>query len=163
MTRRAQIITSVGFVRRKFGWRLPLIASLGSWVKFQVCMTIAKQADSAAPEIPRSHVSRSVSSDNTQGMNTGLVDAYTLGRLFSDTILGRADHAGLDRYDALRRPAASEVLALAGRLTEAATLRSTWKRQLRNLGFGVAISIPIFRNRLALNLSGISRRSATPF
>lgn len=163
MTRRALLITSVGSVRRKLGWCLPLTASLGSSAKPQVCLTIAKQDDATAPEIPRSHVCRSVSSNNTQGMNPGLVDACTPGRLFSDTILGRADHAALERYKALCRPAASEVLALAGRLTEAATLRSTWKRQLRNLDPGVATSIPTFSNRLARNLSGISRQSATPF
>ena len=97
-----------------------------------------------------------------QGMNTGLVDAYTLGCLLSDVVLGHAAEASLDRYETLRRPAAAKVLALAGRLTEAATLRTKWKRQLRNFGLSMLAGIPSFRTRLALNLSGIARRAAAP-
>lgn len=97
-----------------------------------------------------------------QGMNTGMVDAYALGCLLSDVILGRAAEASLDRYEALRRPAAAEVLALAGRLTEAATLRAVWKRRIRNAVLGMAARFPAFRDRLALNLSGIARRAAVP-
>ncbi len=96
-----------------------------------------------------------------QGMNTGLVDAYTLGRLLSDVLVAGAAEATLDRYETLRRPAAAKVLALAGRLTEAATLRSSWKRRARNLALRAAGHVPAFRTRLALNLSGVARRSAT--
>ncbi len=97
-----------------------------------------------------------------QGMNTGLVDAYTLGCLLSDVLLGRAPESSLDGYEELRRPAASQVLAMAGRLTEAATLREGWKRQLRNVLIGLIARVPAFRSRLAINLSGIARRSAVP-
>ncbi|MCB1372587.1 MAG: FAD-dependent monooxygenase [Rhodobacteraceae bacterium] len=97
-----------------------------------------------------------------QGMNTGMMDAYALGCLLSDVILGHATEASLDRYEALRRPAAAEVLALAGRLTEAATLRAVWKRRVRNAVLGVAARFPAFHDRLALNLSGIARRAAVP-
>lgn len=58
-----------------------------------------------------------------QGMNTGFVDACTIGRLLADVLNGHAAEAVLDRYEALRRPAAAEVLALTGRLTTAATLK----------------------------------------
>jgi hypothetical protein len=44
-----------------------LPASLGGQAKLRVCLTVAKQADAAAPEIPLPQVSRSVSSDNTAG------------------------------------------------------------------------------------------------
>ena len=95
-----------------------------------------------------------------QGMNTGLVDAHTLGRLMAGVILGEAPDAQLDRYEALRRPAAARVLDLAGRLTEAATLKAAWKRRLRNLALRGLSRFAGFRRRLALNLSGIARRSA---
>jgi 2-polyprenyl-6-methoxyphenol hydroxylase-like FAD-dependent oxidoreductase len=95
-----------------------------------------------------------------QGMNTGLVDAHTLGRLMAEVIQGRAPEADLDRYEALRRPAAARVLDLAGRLTGAATVKAGWKRQVRNLALRVLSRFGGFRRRLALNLSGIARRSA---
>ena len=95
-----------------------------------------------------------------QGMNTGLVDAHTLGRLMAEVIQGRAPEADLDRYEALRRPAAARVLDLAGRLTGAATVKAGWKRQVRNLALRVLSRFWGFRRRLALNLSGIARRSA---
>ena len=51
-----------------------------------------------------------------QGMNTGLVDAVVLGRVLADVLVGGQPEAALDRYQALRRPAAEQVLGLAGRL-----------------------------------------------
>jgi 2-polyprenyl-6-methoxyphenol hydroxylase-like FAD-dependent oxidoreductase len=96
-----------------------------------------------------------------QGMNTGLVDACTLGRLMSDVVRGTASERKLGEYEVLRRPAAASVLKLAGRLTTAATLRSPWKRRLRNLALALASRIPAFRRRIALNLAGLSRRAAT--
>jgi 2-polyprenyl-6-methoxyphenol hydroxylase-like FAD-dependent oxidoreductase len=97
-----------------------------------------------------------------QGMNTGIVDAVVLGRLLSDVLLGRAGEATLNRYEMLRRPAAAKVLALTGRMTKAATLRGAWQRRLRNAVLSLLASLPWFRSRLALNLSGIARRSALP-
>jgi 2-polyprenyl-6-methoxyphenol hydroxylase-like FAD-dependent oxidoreductase len=94
-------------------------------------------------------------------MNTGLVDAYTLGRLLADVLNGRADEATLDQYEALRRPDAARVLALAGRLTAAATMENRWMRGLRNAALLLAAKLPRFRDRLALNLSGLARRSST--
>jgi hypothetical protein len=52
------------------------------------------------------------------------------------------------------------VLDLAGRLTGAATVKAGWKRQVRNLALRVLSRFGGFRRRLALNLSGIARRSA---
>jgi 2-polyprenyl-6-methoxyphenol hydroxylase-like FAD-dependent oxidoreductase len=97
-----------------------------------------------------------------QSMNTGIVDAVVLGRLLSDVLLGRAGEVSLNRYEMLRRPAAAKVLELTGRMTRAATLRGGWQRRLRNAVLRLLASMPWFRSRLALNLSGIARRSALP-
>jgi len=95
-----------------------------------------------------------------QGMNTGLVDACVLGRLLIDVVSGRSDDSHLDRYEALRRPAAKQVLQLAGRLTLMATMRSAPKRFLRNIALRTMNLFPIARHRFEMNLSGLSRRSA---
>src|SRR5262249_41580429 len=52
-----------------------------------------------------------------QGMNCGLVDACVLGQLLSEVVRGKRPDETLDIYERLRRPAAAQVLALAGRLT----------------------------------------------
>lgn len=96
-----------------------------------------------------------------QGMNTGLVDAFTLGRLLAGVLKGGASERTLDRYEELRRPAAAKVLGLAGRLTAAATLEAPWKRRIRNIALSAISCLPAFRRQLALNLSGLARRSAT--
>jgi len=96
-----------------------------------------------------------------QGMNTGLVDAYTLGSLLVQVLGGRSGAEALDQYEALRRPAAAKVLELAGSLTSAATAKAAWKRAIRNMALATMSRLPVFRRRLALNLSGLSRRTAT--
>ena len=96
-----------------------------------------------------------------QGMNTGLVDAYTLGRLLADVAPGYEEPAILERYEALRRPAAKEVLALAGRLTAAATIRSPIARAVRNAVLMAASRLPGFQRRAKLGLSGLSRAAST--
>lgn len=95
-----------------------------------------------------------------QGMNTGLVDACVLGRLLADVVSGRRDESHLDTYEALRRPAAKQVLQLAGRLTQMATMKSAPQRFLRNIALGMINLLPIARRRLEMNLSGLSRRAA---
>ena len=93
-----------------------------------------------------------------QGMNTGLVDAVVLGQLLADVIGGKAEEATLDLYEGKRRPAAAEVLELASRLTRIATVRSSIGRLGRNLALGVIGASPVFRRKLALNLSGLARK-----
>ena len=66
----------------------------------------------------------------------------------------------LDRYEALRRPAAKQVLRLAGRLTQMATIKSIPGRIFRNLALWLIDYLPIARRRLEMNLSGLSRRAA---
>ena len=95
-----------------------------------------------------------------QGMNTGLVDACVLGRLLADVVSGRSNDGHLDRYEALRRPAAQQVLELAGQLTHMAILRSAPRRFLRNLALRTMNHLPMARRRLEMNLSGLSRRAA---
>ncbi|MCP5158936.1 MAG: FAD-dependent monooxygenase [Gammaproteobacteria bacterium] len=95
-----------------------------------------------------------------QGMNTGLVDAYVLGHLLADVVSGRRDDSHLDRYEALRRPAAQQVLRLAGRLTRLATVRSVLGRTLRNLALQMVDRLSMARHQFEMNLSGLSRRAA---
>ena len=92
-----------------------------------------------------------------QGMNCGLVDATMLGRLLSDVVRGRRPEAALDLYNELRRPAAADVLALAGRLTGFATMTGRFRRALRNATFRIIDHIGPAKRALAMNLSGLAR------
>ena len=93
-------------------------------------------------------------------MNTGLVDACVLGHILADVVSGRRGESHLDRYEALRRPAAIQVLQLAGRLTHMATMKSAPKRFMRNIVLRTINLLPMARRRLEMNLSGLSRRAA---
>jgi 2-polyprenyl-6-methoxyphenol hydroxylase-like FAD-dependent oxidoreductase len=93
-----------------------------------------------------------------QGMNCGLIDACVLGQLLADVIRGKRPESELDCYEQLRRPAAAEVLALAGRLTTLATLRGGFRRTMRNAVFSMLDRIGPVKHRLLLNLSGLARR-----
>ena len=96
-----------------------------------------------------------------QGMNTGLVDAVVLGKTLAEVISGRRKPEFLDEYERLRRPAAVQVLGLAGRLTNMATLKSAPRRLMRNAVLRTVGLLPVVRKRLQMSLSGLSRRSAT--
>jgi len=91
-----------------------------------------------------------------QGMNTGLVDACVLGRLIAQAISG--NESALDRYQSLRRPAAEQVLGLAGRLTSLATMHNPVKRHVRNAVFSLLDHLSPAKRTLAMNLSGLSRQ-----
>ena len=93
-----------------------------------------------------------------QGMNTGLVDAIVLGEALTAVVRGGAPPSTLDDYAQARRPAALEVLALASRLTRIATVRPVFLRLLRNLVLRMLDRLPRFKLKLALQLSGLSRR-----
>jgi 2-polyprenyl-6-methoxyphenol hydroxylase-like FAD-dependent oxidoreductase len=93
-----------------------------------------------------------------QGMNCGLVDACVLGRLLSDVIARRRPEDDLELYEKLRRPAAAEVLRLAGGLTRMATAKGALRQGLRNLRLRALDHIPPAKRRLVLNLSGVNRR-----
>lgn len=95
-----------------------------------------------------------------QGMNTGLVDACLLGRILGDVISGRCDDYHLDRYEFKRKPAAAEVLQIAGRLMGVATMQNVVKRCVRNIILRVMNRLPPLKRKLEMNLSGLSRRHA---
>jgi 2-polyprenyl-6-methoxyphenol hydroxylase-like FAD-dependent oxidoreductase len=96
-----------------------------------------------------------------QGMNAGLIDACVLGSVLADVISGRCAESHLDRYEALRRPAAQQVLKLANRLTRMATMKNPVQRFLRNTVLGAIGMLPAARRRLEWNLSGLSRRACS--
>jgi 2-polyprenyl-6-methoxyphenol hydroxylase-like FAD-dependent oxidoreductase len=93
-----------------------------------------------------------------QGMNTGLVDACVLGRLIARVIVWKQPESALEQYHQLRRPAAEQVLGLAGRLTSLATMKNPLKRRVRNTVLSLLNHLPPAKHRLAMNLSGLSRR-----
>ena len=93
-----------------------------------------------------------------QGMNTGLVDAVVLGRALVAVVRDGSPLSILDDYAALRRPAAAEVLTLASRLTRIATVKPVLLRKLRNMVLRLLNRLPRFKAKLALQLSGLSRR-----
>jgi 2-polyprenyl-6-methoxyphenol hydroxylase-like FAD-dependent oxidoreductase len=93
-----------------------------------------------------------------QGMNCGLVDATVLGQLLGDVLRGRRPQSDLDLYGTLRRPAAAQVLTLAGRLTAMATLQGGFRRTLRNAVFRLIDHLGPAKQRLLMNLSGLGRQ-----
>jgi 2-polyprenyl-6-methoxyphenol hydroxylase-like FAD-dependent oxidoreductase len=93
-----------------------------------------------------------------QGMNAGLIDAVVLGKALTAVVRDGAPLSTLDDYAKVRRPAAAEVLALASRLTRFATVRPVFLRRLRNVLLRLLNRMPAFKMKLALTLSGISRR-----
>lgn len=95
-----------------------------------------------------------------QGMNTGLVDACVLGKLLPEVLSGREPDSYLDQYESLRRPAAQQVLGMAGRLTSAAMIRNRPLRMLRNLLVRAIGAFPPLRRKLEMGFSGLARRSA---
>jgi len=95
-----------------------------------------------------------------QGMNTGLVDACVLGQLLGDILTGLRPESDLYQYEALRRPAAREVLGLADRLTRMATTRGRVRRFVRNALLLTVGHLPPARARLVGNLSGLARKAA---
>ncbi|WP_069467780.1 FAD-dependent monooxygenase, partial [Actinacidiphila rubida] len=75
-----------------------------------------------------------------QGMNTGIQDAYALGRALAED--------RLDGYEALRRPVAQRVVAFTDRMTRLATVRRPAARGVRNVVLPVVSRVPAFRRRL---------------
>ncbi len=92
-----------------------------------------------------------------QGMNTGIVDAIVLGGALTRVVRDGAPDTVLDDYARTRRPAAQEVLALAGRLTRVATVHSVPLRKLRNLILRALDRAPGFKRGLAMGFSGLGR------
>ncbi|MFE3994479.1 FAD-dependent oxidoreductase [Streptomyces goshikiensis] len=85
-----------------------------------------------------------------QGMNTGIQDAYALGRALAT--------GDLDGYEARRRPVALRVVALTDRLTRVATTRGPLVRAARNAALPLLGRIPALRDRLATELAELNYR-----
>ncbi|WP_030258827.1 NAD(P)/FAD-dependent oxidoreductase [Streptacidiphilus jeojiense] len=85
-----------------------------------------------------------------QGMNTGIQDAYALGRALAD-----GDPA---RYEPQRRPVALRVVAFTDRMTRISTVRNPLVRSLRNAVLPVLARIPAFRTSLTTELAELRYR-----
>lgn len=91
-----------------------------------------------------------------QGMNAGILDAMNLAGALAVT-LTNGQEAALDAYGELRRPLAKKVITLADRLTRLATLPPGLRGPRNILLMGLA-RLPVFRRRLAWQLSGLVYR-----
>jgi 2-polyprenyl-6-methoxyphenol hydroxylase-like FAD-dependent oxidoreductase len=91
-----------------------------------------------------------------QGMNLGIEDAVMAAEYLSLVLSGEPD-ALLDDYATQRRSAAESVVALAGRLTNVATV-SARRRPFRNAVLRLAGKVPAVRRQAAWRLSGLNRR-----
>jgi 2-polyprenyl-6-methoxyphenol hydroxylase-like FAD-dependent oxidoreductase len=96
-----------------------------------------------------------------QGMNTGLIDAVVLGQVLAGIIKTGKPDSSLNLYESLRRPAAQEVLDLAGRLTSMATSRSMLRRWFRDTQLAFVNRNPFAKRKMEMNLSGLSRAAST--
>ena len=94
-----------------------------------------------------------------QGMNTGLIDAVLLSEALAKVVGGEAGESLLDLYSERRRPAAEQVLVLAGRLTGLAMLRSPVARAARNALLRLLNRVGRFKRTMTMNLSGLGRRN----
>jgi len=89
-----------------------------------------------------------------QGMNTGIQDAIALTHALGAAL--QAHHpTALNTYGTERRPVAERVVSLADRLTRIATVGSTL-RPLRNMAIRILASRASFRDKLALQLAGLT-------
>lgn len=91
-----------------------------------------------------------------QGMNTGIQDASFLGGLLPAALI--EGPAGLDVYEAKRRPVALDVVRLTDRLTGMATLKGGLQKGLRNVMLRTLDHVPGFRSALARKLSQLDAR-----
>lgn len=85
-----------------------------------------------------------------QGMNTGIQDAYALGRAIAS-----GDVAG---YEARRRPVARRVVAFTDRMTRLATVRWWGARVVRNAVLPVLTRVPAVRRRVVRELAELDYR-----
>ncbi|SEF18494.1 FAD-dependent oxidoreductase [Jiangella alba] len=91
-----------------------------------------------------------------QGMNAGITDAVALGVRLHEVLDGASDEV-LDGYESDRRPIATEIVALADRLTRLATAGPA-ARPVRNVALRLLGTVPAVRDRLARRLSGLAYR-----
>ena len=94
-----------------------------------------------------------------QGMNIGIQDALLLGNMLAEVLSGAQSDNYLDRYQALRRPVALNVITMTHRLTRAATARSHLAQAVRNNVFSLAGHLRPVQRRIAMTLSELDNRS----
>ncbi|MEU7802922.1 FAD-dependent oxidoreductase [Micromonospora arborensis] len=95
-----------------------------------------------------------------QGMNLGICDAVALGTAVADVLHGGPESL-LDDYTARQRPMAEDVLSFAAGLTRLAAV-SPAGRPARDVLLRLLGALPPARRKVALRLSGLSRRERTP-
>jgi len=92
-------------------------------------------------------------------MNIGIQDALLLGNMLAEVLSGAQSDNYLDRYQALRRPVALNVITMTHRLTRAATARSHLAQAVRNNVFSLAGHLRPVQRRIAMTLSELDNRS----
>lgn len=90
-----------------------------------------------------------------QGMNTGIADAYDLAGRIAHACSG--DQSGLDEYEAVRRPAALQVIRFTDRMTRMGLARTPIMRGVRNVAIRIFSRLPPVRRRIVTWISGIER------
>lgn len=89
-----------------------------------------------------------------QGMNTGMQDAFNLAWKLAMVVQGRgAADALLPSYSIERSAVGDIVLANAGRMTAAATLRGEFKQGVRNLVASLVLQLPAVQRAMGQTLS----------
>ncbi len=89
-----------------------------------------------------------------QGMNTGIQDSMNLGWKLA-AVLGGADDAVLDTYQAERHPVGKLVLRTSGGTIRMLLVQSWSAKKIRNIVVGAALRIPPVAARIAAMFSGI--------
>jgi 3-(3-hydroxy-phenyl)propionate hydroxylase len=92
-----------------------------------------------------------------RGLNSGVADAENLAWKLARVLTGRASDHLLDSFDAERRPAAVENLAVTEETMRFMVPRGWWRRAWRNLVLGASVRSRWFRRRVN------SGRLAEPF
>jgi 2-polyprenyl-6-methoxyphenol hydroxylase-like FAD-dependent oxidoreductase len=90
-----------------------------------------------------------------QGMNTGIQDSVSLAEALTGT-LADGDEARLDAWAAQRHRVARDVVALTGRMTRVATMKSPTGKALRNVAVMFAGHLPPVRAAVARTLAELA-------
>ena len=91
-----------------------------------------------------------------QGMNTGMQDAFNLAWKLAMVTRGTAPAGLLDSYSIERSAVGDVVLANAGRMTAAATLRGDLKQGVRNFIASLVLQVPAVQRAMGQTLSELS-------
>jgi 2-polyprenyl-6-methoxyphenol hydroxylase-like FAD-dependent oxidoreductase len=92
-----------------------------------------------------------------QGMNIGIQDSISLAQVLPKTV-ENGDDARLDAWASERHRVATDVVALADRMTRLATMKSRSGQALRNIAVAFAGHLPPVRTALANTLAELNAR-----